>query len=546
MPTGILDGQGELSTTTRRRLQLFRNTENLANATAAKQAITGQTLLDGEVIIARYKETGKEQQGVLAIKGIGGDYVYFDSAALADALQSVQGGTGISASTKENNSQVILLNISGETQEGKIVINDKTSGENVVEITDLTAANVTYDKGTGDSADKVITGATTTSAAIKELDAALDAANKANLSGATVTAENNVATVTLEDSAENPLASFTVGSSDNNLEVAKATGEGITLDIKSVGATATDGTGTENGDTTATDALTQKSYVDNEIAKAIKNGTVNVATGKATGTTTGTAEFTNNGDNDYYVHLTAGDNVYDIKLGADAFVKDSFLDSVEIVDGPVPDTTATKNAKYFKFVWKTEKGAEGEETETTYIETSEILGDLVGGDGIVFDGSNIAIDLADQTGNSLVKLSLDGDTDGEKQLNVNVTTGETTFNEEVEGDAKKWSVAEGKDGLTTATEVVKVANNLQGQIDKLESESLSGSTAISVSPSTIEGETDVTRVKLVLDADTESEADVTIDGKTVKADRVVTGASNALCVTADGLYLSNVWDCGTF
>lgn len=533
----------------RRRLQLFRNQENCNNATDAKQAITGQTLLDGEVIIARYKEEGKELQGVLAIKGIGDDYVYFDSAALSSALQSVSGGIGISATEKDNNNQRISLNISGETQEGKIVINDKTSGKNVVEIPGLTAANVTYDK----TDNKVITAATTTSAAIKELDAALDAANKANLSGATVTEGNAGATVTLEDSGKHSLASFTVESSDNNLGVAKATGEGITLDIKSVGANASNGTGTVSGDTTATDPLTQKSYVDNEIAKAKKTAAVVMGDGKSIIAGTDIIEFKKNGDETdaekYYVNMTVGEGdgakVYNIELDAKNFVKDSFLAGAKTVWGPSapaptnPDETSpNKNsdhdAAYIELTMKTITDPDPAATGGTYtfsyiyVKTSDILGDLVGGDGIAIDGSNIAIDLASQTGNSLVKLYLD-ETAGGKKLNVNVTTGETAFNEDAEDAKKKWSVAEGKGGLTTATEVVNVANNLQDQIDILSSQTITGSNAISVDDSQ---DDNTTTVSLILDG--------------VTSGQVVTNASNALCVTEHGLYLSNVWDCGTF
>lgn len=551
---GTLDGQDELSTEKRRRLQLFRNTENFANATDAKKAIASKDLLDGEVIIARYKEGDKEQQGVLAIKGIDG-YVYFDSAALADALQSVSSGTGISVTDKENNNQVISLDIANaELSNGVITVKDSKDAE-IFTISGVNADNVTY---TGANSG-LTSGSTTVDAAIEKLDDELIKANKANLAGAEVTADGSVVTVSLKDGNDEPkeLASFTVESTDANLTVAdKADATGITLDVKSIGATATDGTGTNTGNTgTTEDALTQKSYVDNEIAKAKKTAAVTVSGGTA-GEGAEIVEMSkldNEEDSElygFYITVGEGENAtkYEVQLDAEDFVKDSFLSGARTCWGssttkPTQPTDvteakdATHNAAYIELTMKTitdpDPAEEGTYTLSyIYVKTSDILGDLVGGNGIkdVTDGK-IEIDLAEQADGKLVTLSLDG-TEGSKKLNVNVTTGEVSKKEGEEN----WSDSE-TTGLATSENLAEVANDLQDQIDKLSSQTITGSNAISAD--TKDGET---KVSLVLDSKTK-ETD-TIDD--VPVGQIVTNESNALCVTKNGLYLSNVWDCGTF
>lgn len=566
----------------RRKLQLFRNGITADSKKDAKDLIDGKksTLLDGEVIIARYNG-GKD--GILAIKSKEDEIVYFDSAALSSALQSVSGGTGITVTEKDaNNNQEISLNIIGETQEGKIVINDKTSGENVVEITGLTAANVTYDNDD----DKVITGATTTSEAIKVLDAALDAANKANLAGAEVTGITSGVTVALQDGKtgydKTTLASFTVESTDANLTVAnKADATGITLDIKSVGGNYDNTKAVAErlsvtGDIDATDALAQRSYVDAKVDQALDSSSTSVGAGKyskAEGETISVTDVaftrdTNDKTSDkYYINIKTGkDQVYDIELDATDFVKDSFLSSSEIVTlyggdvvrptsdakGKATNTTPTETDKtgdkYFEFEMTCKGDADVEaHKEYIYVKTSDILGDLVGLEGISFDGGDIKLDLADAAKtHDYVQLTLG--TDADSQLGISVDTA-TVTKDTTEGSTTKgdWvssdDATDAKAGLATAQNLKEVANDLQDQIDDINDKSIVGSSAISVTAAE-KGETKV--IGLVLDDSTAENATYTAGTEQKPMGQYVGNTSNALAITEDGLYLSNVWDCGTF
>lgn len=255
----------------------------------------------------------------------------------------------------------------------------------------------------------------------------------------------------------------------------------LNFDIKSIGYGVTGLTEDDKeaygdtGDTTATDPLTQRSYVHNEITKAIQNGTVSVATGKAAGTTTGIAEFTQvkNGEgqatsNDYYVHLTAGDNVYDILLNADDFVKDAFLNQVKIEKGSKDEdgtfTPTEAGDVYFKFVWNVDNGSEGEEeaTKTTYVKTSDILGDLAGDKAISVADGKVSLSIAEgsalsQEDNALALKIAENSPLSQTAAGLDITVnGTVTY---TKGDGKTWTTGK-TDGIVSASALVDTVEDV--------------------------------------------------------------------------------------
>lgn len=497
-----------------------------------------------------------------AIKALDDKLSEIDAESVA-----VEGGNGIGVASATTDGKTTFT-VSAKTGDGIEIVGSKielaeltgavdgdnlkvSAGTKEVLSVDISADKIAYDK----TNDKVITAATDTKAAIKELDTAVKGSQDAKLSGATVEGSNSKATITFKSANDATLAEVGVASTDANLDVAVTGATGVTLDIKSVGANATDGTGTATGDTTATDPLTQKSYVDNEIAKAKKTAAVKVASDKSTVTGAETVGFkkhdTGKDTEKYYVNMTVGEGndakVYNIELDAEDFIKDGVVDQSMVKYGKNLAATSksaqgsatrtTGDDTYIEIRVKDPKDPEAEQTYTyLYVNMSEVIGDLAGGDGISLANDVITIDLASQTDNKYVQLALTGTTEGQKQLNVTVNTADVK-----EGDTaltpKSSQFSGATDNLATTENVAKVANTLQDEINAINGKQNSGSTAITVTTGST-GDT----IALKLD-DTTAEDDTIADKP---AGQYVGNASNALAITADGLYLSNVWDCGEF
>lgn len=157
-----------------------------------------------------------------------------------------------------------------------------------------------------------------------------------------------------------------------------------------------------------------------------------------------TKDSTATDSENYYINFTdATGKVTNIKLDASSFVKDGVLADAKIVwasaasdfaDWTVTDektvielptgTYDTKDAAttagvtdpkaymlfYIKNTTDTDPVTEGTFYYTTmHLATDELLGDLVGGPGISFDGGKISADIATQGDTKLVKLVLTGD-----------------------------------------------------------------------------------------------------------------------------------------
>lgn len=156
----------------------------------------------------------------------------------------------------------------------------------------------------------------------------------------------------------------------------------------------------------------EASSISNAIDKIYdlaKNGSLTFGTGKsddATKTyefekhTHDEADSTDTDQNIYYIHANVGDEVVNIALDANDFVKDSVLDSVVlvtlekdvkgnisyIVDGGTPSTTApagfteVKEGTYFHYTWIINNGEKGNTYKYTTISLKDVYGDIKGDD----------------------------------------------------------------------------------------------------------------------------------------------------------------------
>lgn len=302
-----------------------------------------------------------------------------------------------------------------------------------------------------------ITKANNVKKALDQLYDLIESANAATLNSSDVKVTNNTATVSLDNvsgGTTTNLTSVDIVSVDDNLVLTgTAKGEGtnaaVNYDIKSVGADKTDGTGTTTGDTSVTDPLTQKSYVDNEINKLQTLTNTTYASGKSSATGATEVKFTQDGTTKkYYFNTTIGGKVYNIELDGTDFLVDGFLQSVEY--------NATD--KTIDFTWN----ADAKITKTS-INVSDLLGNLTAGNGIdatALATGEIAVSLADQTANKYVKLKFD---DGGK-LDVETVTKTVSSSKDASGNTT-WSSA--GDGLATSQNVAAVATELQTQIDNI-------------------------------------------------------------------------------
>ena len=166
---------------------------------------------------------------------------------------------------------------------------------------------------------------------------------------------------------------------------------------------------------TGDDKLATKGYVDSVVKG--KNGTVTVATGASNPTQANTVTFTNvNNGTDYYINLKSNDgSVYNVKLDASDFVKDSFLKSVEVGTGD--------DANKLVFTWNTiidgDNPADQSQTKTiTKVDLTKYIDIYEQGDGISITGKVIA---AKVTANGYLQ-STDS---GLKLINI-VNGGDTT------------------------------------------------------------------------------------------------------------------------
>lgn len=138
-------------------------------------------------------------------------------------------------------------------------------------------------------------------------------------------------------------------------------------------------------------------------------------------------EFKSDDDEDtniYWINATVGDDIVNIKLNADDFAQDKFLESVQLVtiktgldadeDGVIdPGTEGTKHyyikgkevdrptgfdeegtdedGTYFFYTWITKGGEKKDVYEYTEVSFKDIYGDIKGDDYITFDNENTQI-----------------------------------------------------------------------------------------------------------------------------------------------------------
>lgn len=631
----------------RRRLQIFRNNPiNVATSAEAKALIEGKKgeLLDGELIVARYSASG--DKAVLGVKGPSG-MAYFDSAALETALQSVQAGKGISIDNTDANNPIVNVVLSGSTiGVGEIKLNDGTN--DIVTMTGLTATNVTYD---GENRN-ITKAAVTVDGAIAALDSAVDALNNMSIIG-----DGPITTSYNDDTNE-----WHVGiniNEESGLEVTASTviikqtsltyGEGqLKFNIGGVNSTSVE---LDSSDLVY-DASSSETYIADSanVGEALQKLDAKLASlsGKTTVYSGVDAISVTEGQSEgdikkFDIGLTIaedekvlsqdenglkttlgirldagedGENARIVLYGIDEeeiasfdagdLTKDAFLSGVTIVDTAEGD-------KAFQFVFKV-VGKKGEEApETIIVPTKDLLGDIQGGDGIDFNGAVVKIDLADQTNNKSVNLSLDGTTEGSKKLNVNVSTNEIAYTETPAEGAKKFTGSDNGSDIADATTTVSALNTLQDEIDAINSQSISGSGAIKITGTTSKtvsleiaddsfltqtgDKLDVTTSSISYDATGDTRFAVTGDNGVATGENVASmlnelqdeiddinakthavsgsnaitvetsgtdqkvdtvslklsasgdttiGEANALVINNDGLFLSNIWDCGTF
>lgn len=219
-----------------------------------------------------------------------------------------------------------------------------------------------------------------------------------------------------------------------------------------------------------------------------KEGALTFGSGKAENATLDDVVFdTKDGEdsNLYWIHAQVGDDIVNIQLNADAFIKDSVLDSVVLVNLSTvegekiykvngteavysTETIAGKEVSvltvgenkyygfdeendgtYFHYTWRIDEGKKGVGYTFTTISLKDVYGDLHDdGKGYVHydkDTAEISVDTADVIGTDVV---------------VDEETGETK---------KTWSVdSEDENNLATAENLTEVAQDLQDQIDELE------------------------------------------------------------------------------
>lgn len=261
-----------------------------------------------------------------------------------------------------------------------------------------------------------------------------------------------------------------------------------------------------------------------ELYDLVKAGSMTLGNGKNTTTQNADIVFEPvEGTNDYYINAKIGDDTFNIKLNADDFVKDSFLDSVAIVKGSKNEdetfTPSETGDAYFKFVWKTTNGngadnQNGQKSETTYIKTSDILGDLTAGNGIAInDGATISVKVAENTDDNSVKL-----TSGNDGVKVEVTSNKIASGTTEDGETT-WSLeSDNKSVIADATTTVAAINDLQGQIDDLEAKSIEGKNAINVAVKEDDATTQVIELTLADSYLSQSEDGLSVETGEVEFD----------------------------
>lgn len=272
------------------------------------------------------------------------------------------------------------------------------------------------------------------------------------------------------------------------------------------------------------------------------SGIKSVATGKSDKAEATTVSFEKSGtDTDkelYYVHFVNADgSETNLELDAEDFVKDGVIHNARVVysdatslsqenggDATALPTGASANRSkgegegnyknsFIELVVKNATDPDAaDEFSFMFINTADLLGDLVGGAGITIDGGKISADVATQTDGKLVKLVLTGDsvTDA-SQLDVTIA-----------GAQDSTSYTKTATGATT-TDLTIAAVTSNGVIDNNELKN-----ALDDVKSYID------------DRDAANSVDV-IDGANINSD---TALSPAQKVT-DGIYVSSAADATT-
>lgn len=201
-----------------------------------------------------------------------------------------------------------------------------------------------------------------------------------------------------------------------------------------------------------------------------KSGAIQFNSGKAEDATLADIEFNSEDgeeSNIYWINAKVGDDIVNIKLDADAFAKDSFLESVVLVtketkEGAVEykvngqpvsekpegfdDEGGLSDGTYFHYTWKIDGGEKEASYEYTTISLKDIYGDLKGDEYITYDAEKAQIQA------QVAPVKVTEETDEE--------TGETS---------KVWTVdSDDETNLATAENLKEVATDLQAQIDKNE------------------------------------------------------------------------------
>lgn len=240
----------------------------------------------------------------------------------------------------------------------------------------------------------------------------LSAINEVSNGGITITpveAEGKVTGITIG------IDSDTMATINSALQTVETTGylagtgvdsaNAINIDANQI-ANATVGDGQELSNDQK--KLATKGYVDQQI-DGLDTAAVAVAGGKSAKTGATAVSFSkvkNATDEKYYVNLTSNDgSVYDIELDAADFVKDSFLQSVEI--GDYVDKSGKNDALIFTWVIDNVDGASAPTQEVTKIKIADFITPYAAGNGISLgdDGHTIT---AVAKANDYVTVGKDG------------------------------------------------------------------------------------------------------------------------------------------
>lgn len=507
----------------KRITQLLRSNTVYDTRALAEAALVNEARNDGAIVLARYKQTsekdGQQVVEVISIAGIQAVTSTGESTTLLatqrdlDALSTELSG-GFDDRLKEAeesiaNLQEALKNAAGLTEGTEnVTINGQTVP--VKTYTYTPPANSTYLGSTAN---------------IKDALAALDS-NLATLAG------NAITTIT------SPNSTLTVGG----------TGNSRTLDVN------------------ATNLVNSNDKV------------LGVTSGKITSNVT-LKKITTAASSAYAAQYQLVGKDGTTALGAtidiprDQVIKRAYLADSNKVEIQSTDTTSI--AKYMVFEVYTDRTENPSATDNLYVDIGRFFEELeasniasnIQGDGLVYNTTTKKLDV--NVGNGIqkasdkIQLKLDPTTDGHLTLSANglkltAFTGAdvllTGFTESTETDQTKLAPA-ATDTVNQALaklyrtieldEEVKAAalTDLDDRVTVLENKTLTAGNGIDTTNNVIsvDLDTNTTNKGTVVTNDSSSVASVKLAHNQYASDNW-----NALELSSDGLYLSSVWDCGTY